>query len=162
MVGVFINELVVNDKQQGSPVSFKVRSHSVYKEVILIYLQPVVNYMLGPASSVLIDVGARFPPCMKYVADVPPTTLIGCKSLSYYWLTHRLTYIHHRHEQHGKSSNRDLHSGRHMWLWWYVSSSPSFSPNCFSCIMCLTGIHGDTPNQWFRSVPLYIYETSSS
>lgn len=83
MVGVFINELVVNDKQQGSPVSFKVRSHSVYKEVILIYLQPVVNYMLGPASSVLIDVGARFPPCMKYVADVPPTTLIGCKSLSY-------------------------------------------------------------------------------
>ncbi|KAJ7225593.1 rhomboid-domain-containing protein [Mycena pura] len=62
MVATFIYELVANDKAQGTPVSFK----------------PVVNYMLGPSSTTLINVGARFPPCMKFVADVPPTTEIGC------------------------------------------------------------------------------------
>ncbi|KAF8213129.1 hypothetical protein K438DRAFT_1803438 [Mycena galopus ATCC 62051] len=62
MVGVFIYELVANDKDQGTPVSF----------------HPVVNYMLGPASTTLINVGARFPPCMKFVSTVPPTTEIGC------------------------------------------------------------------------------------
>ncbi|KAJ6575027.1 hypothetical protein B0H19DRAFT_1208527 [Mycena capillaripes] len=62
MVAVFIYELVANDKAQGTPVSFK----------------PVVNYMLGPSSTTLINVGARFPPCMKLVESVPPTTQIGC------------------------------------------------------------------------------------
>ncbi|KAJ7487518.1 hypothetical protein B0H11DRAFT_2013697 [Mycena galericulata] len=62
MVAVFIYELVANDKAQGTPVSFK----------------PVVNYMLGPSSTTLINVGARFPPCMKFVEAVPPTTQIGC------------------------------------------------------------------------------------
>ncbi|KAJ8584706.1 rhomboid-domain-containing protein [Rhizopogon salebrosus TDB-379] len=60
MVGVFINELVVNTKAQGTPVSFK----------------PVVNPMLGPSESALINLGARFPPCMKVVADIPST--IAC------------------------------------------------------------------------------------
>ncbi|KAH7910887.1 hypothetical protein BJ138DRAFT_1007807 [Hygrophoropsis aurantiaca] len=55
MVGVFINELVVNSKAQGTPVSFK----------------PVVNPMLGPSESALINLGARFPPCMKAVQDIP-------------------------------------------------------------------------------------------
>ncbi|KJA29393.1 hypothetical protein HYPSUDRAFT_61422 [Hypholoma sublateritium FD-334 SS-4] len=62
MVGVLIYELVLNSRQQGTPLSFK----------------PVVNPMLGPSSSALINLGARFPPCMKLVTQVPPTTLIGC------------------------------------------------------------------------------------
>ncbi|KAF7320068.1 RHOMBOID-like protein [Mycena kentingensis (nom. inval.)] len=62
MVGVFIYELVANKRAQGNPLSFK----------------PVVNYMLGPSSTVLINVGARFPPCMKLVTEVPPTMQIGC------------------------------------------------------------------------------------
>ncbi|KAJ7125662.1 hypothetical protein C8R43DRAFT_898313 [Mycena crocata] len=62
MIAVFIYELVANNNAQGTPVSFK----------------PVVNYMLGPSSTTLINVGARFPPCMKFVEAVPPTTLIGC------------------------------------------------------------------------------------
>jgi hypothetical protein len=62
MVGIFIDELVVNFRAQGSPVSFK----------------PVVNPMLGPSQSVLINMGARFPPCMKSIAAVPTTTLFGC------------------------------------------------------------------------------------
>nr|GAT44117.1 predicted protein [Mycena chlorophos] len=62
MTGVLIFELVANKQDQGSVFSFK----------------PVVNYMLGPSSTTLINVGARFPPCMKFVQSVPPTTLIGC------------------------------------------------------------------------------------
>ncbi|KAF7347901.1 RHOMBOID-like protein [Mycena venus] len=62
MVATFIYELVANNNAQGSPVSFK----------------PVVNYMLGPSSTTLINVGARFPPCMKLVDAVPPTEQIGC------------------------------------------------------------------------------------
>ena len=41
-------------------------------------LQPVVNPMLGPSSSALIFVGARFPPCMKDVTTVPITTQFPC------------------------------------------------------------------------------------
>lgn len=62
MVAIFIYELVANDKAQGTPVSFK----------------PVVNYMLGPSSTTLINIGALFPPCMKLIEAVPPTTQIGC------------------------------------------------------------------------------------
>ncbi|KAG6885859.1 hypothetical protein C0993_008822 [Termitomyces sp. T159_Od127] len=62
MTCVFIYELVVNAREQGTPVSMK----------------PVVNPMLGPSSDVLINVGARFPPCMKNVSEVPITTRFGC------------------------------------------------------------------------------------
>jgi len=62
MIGVFIYELIVNSRAQGTPVSFK----------------PVVNPMLGPSSSAIIHVGARFPPCMKLVADVPLSTNFAC------------------------------------------------------------------------------------
>ncbi|KAI0033415.1 hypothetical protein K488DRAFT_77908 [Vararia minispora EC-137] len=62
MVAVFIYELVLNSQQQGSPVSFK----------------PVVNPMLGPSTSALIYVGARFPPCMKDVLTVPITSQYPC------------------------------------------------------------------------------------
>ncbi|KAJ7103612.1 hypothetical protein B0H15DRAFT_875192 [Mycena belliarum] len=62
MVAILIYELVANKNAQGTPLSFK----------------PVVNYMLGPSSTVLINIGARFPPCMKLVESVPPTMQIGC------------------------------------------------------------------------------------
>lgn len=62
MIAVTIYELVLNAQTQGSPFSFK----------------PVVNPMLGPSSSELIFVGARFPPCMKYVEALPPSTNFGC------------------------------------------------------------------------------------
>ncbi|KAL4069679.1 hypothetical protein V8B97DRAFT_1968649 [Scleroderma yunnanense] len=62
MIGVFINELVVNARAQGSPLSFK----------------PVVNPMLGPSESALINLGARFPPCMKSVTGISSSTLMPC------------------------------------------------------------------------------------
>ncbi|KDQ63481.1 hypothetical protein JAAARDRAFT_169346 [Jaapia argillacea MUCL 33604] len=62
MASVFIYELVVNARAQGSPVSFK----------------PVVNPMLGPSESALINLGARFPPCMKLVEGLPVDTQIAC------------------------------------------------------------------------------------
>ncbi|KAF5375122.1 hypothetical protein D9758_000362 [Tetrapyrgos nigripes] len=62
MCAVFIYELVANSNAQGTPVSFK----------------PTVNYMLGPASATLIQVGARFPPCMKLVEAVPPSFVMQC------------------------------------------------------------------------------------
>ncbi|KAJ7357283.1 hypothetical protein DFH08DRAFT_912271 [Mycena albidolilacea] len=65
MAATFVYELVANNKAQGMPVSFK----------------PVVNYMLGPSSTTLINVGARFPPCMKLLdpsLGISPTSQIGC------------------------------------------------------------------------------------
>ncbi|KAI0756738.1 rhomboid-domain-containing protein [Daedaleopsis nitida] len=62
MLGILIYELVTNARAQGSPFSFK----------------PVVNPMLGPSSSALIQLGARFPPCMKDVPEFPPTTPVAC------------------------------------------------------------------------------------
>ncbi|KAF9535374.1 hypothetical protein CPB83DRAFT_841646 [Crepidotus variabilis] len=62
MIAVFIYELVYNSQQQGSPISLK----------------PVINPMLGPSSSALISLGARFPPCMKLVQQVPPSTNLAC------------------------------------------------------------------------------------
>jgi hypothetical protein len=35
--------------------------------------------MLGPSGSALIRVGARFPPCMKNVSQVPPTLNLPCE-----------------------------------------------------------------------------------
>ncbi|TFK57033.1 rhomboid-domain-containing protein, partial [Heliocybe sulcata] len=62
MVAVFIYELVVNARAQGTPISFK----------------PVVNPMLGPSEYALINLGARFPPCMKSVQGLSTTTQIPC------------------------------------------------------------------------------------
>ena len=42
-------------------------------------MQPVVNPMLGPSGSALIRVGARFPPCMKNVSEVPVTLTLPCE-----------------------------------------------------------------------------------
>ncbi|KAH9837022.1 uncharacterized protein C8Q71DRAFT_756534 [Rhodofomes roseus] len=62
MLAVLIYELVVNQKAQGTPVSF----------------HPTVNPMLGPSESALINVGARFPACMKNVSSIPLTTEFAC------------------------------------------------------------------------------------
>ncbi|KAI0687791.1 hypothetical protein BC835DRAFT_384015, partial [Cytidiella melzeri] len=62
MLGVLIYELVLNSKTQGTPLSF----------------HPVVNPMLGPSQSALINAGARFPPCMKEIQDLPVSTSFAC------------------------------------------------------------------------------------
>jgi hypothetical protein len=82
MIAVFIYELVVNAQAQGSPFSFHVSQtscSSLARFSTPIQIQPVVNPMLGPSGSALIRVGARFPPCMKNVSQVPPTLNLPCE-----------------------------------------------------------------------------------
>ncbi|KIJ45523.1 hypothetical protein M422DRAFT_29657 [Sphaerobolus stellatus SS14] len=62
MISVFIYESVVNWQAQRTPFSFK----------------PTVNPMLGPSSSALIHVGARFVPCMKPIEGVPLNFALPC------------------------------------------------------------------------------------
>ncbi|KZT61287.1 rhomboid-domain-containing protein [Calocera cornea HHB12733] len=62
MIGAFIWELVLNAHFQGTAISF----------------HPTVNYMLGPGGSTLINVGARYVPCMKDSPQIPPTTQLAC------------------------------------------------------------------------------------
>lgn len=64
MTGVLIYELIRNNALTGSVIA----------------TQPYFNYMIGPSSTVLINIGARFPPCMKYVDAVPPTFSFACIS----------------------------------------------------------------------------------
>lgn len=79
MLGVFIYELILNSRQQGSPISLKVCDHIHRFRAHAQTTQPFINPMLGPSGSALINLGARFPPCMKNVADVPITLSIACK-----------------------------------------------------------------------------------
>ncbi|WVQ81172.1 hypothetical protein IAT38_003294 [Cryptococcus sp. DSM 104549] len=62
MTAIMIYELVANYKAMGSPIAIK----------------PSFNYMIGPSSEVLINIGARFPPCMKEVAALPSTFTLAC------------------------------------------------------------------------------------
>ncbi|KAH6917481.1 hypothetical protein BKA70DRAFT_336099 [Coprinopsis sp. MPI-PUGE-AT-0042] len=62
MIAVMIYELIYNAQKQGSPISLK----------------PTINPMLGPSGSGLISLGARFPPCMKTVEEVPPEFNLAC------------------------------------------------------------------------------------
>jgi len=62
MIGVFIYELVLNWRAQGTPFSFK----------------PTVNPMFGPSMSALINSGARFVPCMKQVQGLPANFDFPC------------------------------------------------------------------------------------
>lgn len=84
MLGVFIYELVLNGKAQGTPFSFKVcADHMPFvSQLILLGIQPAVNPMLGPSASALINAGARYPPCMKDVAGLPLSTRFPCASSS--------------------------------------------------------------------------------
>lgn len=70
--------------------------HSMSACVVLNYLmKPVVNPMLGPSSSALINLGARFPPCMKLVTDVPPSTPFACEQSVQRCLKPRITDFSH-------------------------------------------------------------------
>ncbi|KAG8905985.1 hypothetical protein FRB99_007842 [Tulasnella sp. 403] len=62
MTGILIYELIANANAQGTPFS----------------MRPFVNPLLGPNQAVLIQVGARFAPCMKDVEQVPLTMELGC------------------------------------------------------------------------------------
>ncbi|KAF7551545.1 hypothetical protein G7046_g7694 [Stylonectria norvegica] len=53
-VGVFIGEIVRNATLTGSPIMIK----------------PSFNPMIGPSSAVLINMGARYVPCMHNVEDI--------------------------------------------------------------------------------------------
>ncbi|WVO18280.1 hypothetical protein L204_105992 [Cryptococcus depauperatus] len=59
---IMVFELVRNYKATGSPIATK----------------PTFNYMIGPSAEVLINIGARFPPCMKSVAELPPSFSLAC------------------------------------------------------------------------------------
>ncbi|ORY26257.1 hypothetical protein BCR39DRAFT_470533 [Naematelia encephala] len=62
MTAVLVFELVRNFNATGSVIA----------------LHPTVNYMVGPSSEVLINIGARFPPCMHLVEAIPPTFEFEC------------------------------------------------------------------------------------
>lgn len=36
------------------------------------------NYMLGPSTEIMIQMGARFPPCMRYIESMPPDEHYVC------------------------------------------------------------------------------------
>lgn len=62
MTAVMIYEMVRNYQAMGTPIAIK----------------PTFNYMIGPSSEVLINIGARFPPCMKNVSALPATFELAC------------------------------------------------------------------------------------
>lgn len=53
-IAVFIGELVKNGTMTGSPIMIK----------------PQFNYMIGPSTQVLINMGARYVPCMHNVDEI--------------------------------------------------------------------------------------------
>ncbi|KAJ2920294.1 hypothetical protein MD484_g120, partial [Candolleomyces efflorescens] len=121
MIGVFIYELVLNGREQGSPISIK----------------PFINPMLGPSGSALINLGSRFPPCMKNVAEVPISTSIACMNNTENPITQVCTV-------------GDLcgFGGKRVAL-------PSFTQAHFPT----SGIpSGEEPNQWFRFIlPIFLH-----
>ncbi|WWC73184.1 uncharacterized protein I206_107150 [Kwoniella pini CBS 10737] len=62
MTALMVYEMVANYQAMGSPIATK----------------PTFNPMIGPSSEVLINIGARFPPCMKLVEDLPPSFQLAC------------------------------------------------------------------------------------
>ncbi|WWC97876.1 hypothetical protein V866_004763 [Kwoniella sp. B9012] len=62
MTALMVYEMVANYQAMGSPIATK----------------PSFNVMIGPSAEVLINIGARFPPCMKYVDALPPTFQLAC------------------------------------------------------------------------------------
>lgn len=45
-------------------------------------MKPYVNPLLGPSQATMINIGARFVPCMRNVEEVPPTLQLGCKDFA--------------------------------------------------------------------------------
>ncbi|OXG16240.1 rhomboid family membrane protein [Cryptococcus neoformans Tu401-1] len=62
MTAVMVYEMVRNYQAMGTPIA----------------IRPTFNYMIGPSSEVLINIGARFPPCMKNVPALPATFELAC------------------------------------------------------------------------------------
>ncbi|OZJ05537.1 hypothetical protein BZG36_01925 [Bifiguratus adelaidae] len=62
MAGVLIYEFVKNVQLTGYVIQTK----------------PTINIMIGPESAVLINVGARYDPCMHVTTQVPPTQPQPC------------------------------------------------------------------------------------
>ncbi|KAF4119646.1 Rhomboid family [Geosmithia morbida] len=58
-IGVFIGELVRNANLTGSPIMIK----------------PEFNYMIGPSTQVLINMGGRYAPCMHNIDDIQGSTV---------------------------------------------------------------------------------------
>lgn len=58
-VAVFIAEIVRNGLLTGSPIMIK----------------PQFNPMIGPSTQVLINMGARFPPCMHNIKEIQGSTI---------------------------------------------------------------------------------------
>ena len=88
--------------------------------------------MLGPSESALIVLGARFPPCMKDVPDVPVTLELACK----FYLT----------------SESSIYSKS-----WTLGMNDTANPPDEVCpisdLCAFGGIKdGETPNQWVRYV----------
>lgn len=85
--------------------------------------------MLGPSSSALIQVGARFPPCMKLVDGVPLNTQFGCEP-SYRGLAMSYVLI--------------LPAGLNN------TANPPDRLCSLEDICGFGGFDGKEPNQWFR------------
>lgn len=115
MVAIMIYELVRNSQEQGTPISF----------------HPVVNPMLGPSETALVNfgvsiqarnvlsliqlLGARYPACMKVVEGIPLDIQFGCPN---------------------------------------NTANPPTILCSLEAVCGFGGFHGGNPNQWFRWVIL--------
>lgn len=62
MLIILIYELVRNKQLTGS----------------IIQISPNINPMIGPSVSVLINLGAKFTPCMRLIPSMTPSSLMSC------------------------------------------------------------------------------------
>lgn len=89
--------------------------------------------MLGPSQSALIQLGARFPPCMKDVQGVPVTTQLAC--------------VYSVIRVASESTQTDE---------FFTGLNDTANPPDQICpledICGFGGFHNSTPNQWFRQV----------
>ena len=103
--------------------------------------------MLGPSSSELIFVGARFPPCMKFVESVPPSTDFGCKTV----LAHQnMANLWDDDAGMNNTANPPTSSCSLEDLCSF-GGKPFFRGIIMQFIQSrMQGFHGKNPNQWFR------------
>jgi hypothetical protein len=115
-VAVFCGELARNAVLQGTPIAIK----------------PYFNPMIGPSTDVMINMGARFVPCMREVesfATDDPTQLYPCPNRTTYYLECSLAE----------------------WCGFDGKNIPSDLPGG-------KGAKGSTPNQWWRFiVPMFYH-----
>ena len=103
--------------------------------------------MLGPSSSELIYVGARFPACMKYVEAIPPTTEFACKLLL---IPQKMANPWGDDLGMNDTANppTSICSLENLCSFGGEPSSAGLSRQLICCRM--QGFHGKDPNQWFR------------